>query len=764
VAEDLTRYSSVDLDVARPPRERYQFLGRIGATRTAEIYLARLFTGAGGWQELIVRRLKPELQASATFAKTFIENALRAASLHHENIAEVREIGVIEGASFVATELIRGVSVRDLHQQALQRGDAIPTQFALKIASDVLNVLSLAHEAFDEAGHASPIYHLGVSPEVLYVTFKGVVKLTDFGGPSAEARMNKGRSTQKKRSPYLAPEQLMGEEGDARADVFSVGVMLYELALNRHPLTDLGAPDMLQVVSSGGSPSAGLAKATIPPALSIILERALAPRPESRYYAAKPMMDAIDTLQRDRARPASTENLGRFVQDLFAERLKKEERARLERDDTLLVECMQLGTPGYARDPSRAVAAATGLDSSALATVTPEMNLSAEDVLAPSPEDPRGRYVDEAEETSPGRPNEVVPHVERVVTYDEEVVGGYRLVDRIGYGSVAEVFLARRIDATAPDPPVALKRILPPLARERQFIETLMSEARLAGRLNHPNVVSVFEFGVDSRQQHYLVMEYIEGWDLEDVLNACRRRKLLVPAPIALRIMSHVSAGLYAGHSARGDDGVPLRIVHRDVAPQNILLSKTGAVKLTDFGIAKASDSALATRVGEIRGKPAYMAPERIVPDDDHSRLGSLMSATADEKADIFSVGAVLYELLTLEPLFRRATPFETLMAAQRDPIPEVTARRKDAPKLLDAIIQKAASRWPNERYPTALALQVEIERALEDTGQQINSSHIAAWLHHIFEPSGDDLNTEAGIQLDSEGDEIRTAVEKRRR
>jgi serine/threonine protein kinase len=753
LSEDLTRYASIDIDVSRPPRDRYQILGHLSTSLLVDVYLARMFTGPGGWQEFMVRQLRPAFQARDSFVRAIVDEAIAAAPLRHEGIAATVEVGHLSGAFFVSTELIRGVTLRELHRRAMSRGDAIPMQFALKIASDALTALARVHE--------SGLVHASVSPDAIYVTYKGSTKLVDVALANAETRASRPLN-----SPYASPEQSRGEEASPRSDLFSLGLILYELVMNR--AIDDESSEVAKVIRSGGSLRELLEGVPIPAALGLILDASLAVDAARRYRDAASMQRAIDDYQRERARAASQENVGRFVQDLFTDRLRTEERARLNRDDQLLVKSLEMTARSLLfRDVRDAANGEAGRPSPVDATITPDMEIV---IDTADPQTWRPGEVRFDDETSPGAAetsHPAEPFLEATVRSPSTLgtVGGYRLLKRLGFGSMAEVFLARKEGDPSFESFVAVKRILPELASEERFVDLFLTEARLAGRLSHPNVVQIYDFGTDAAGNDFIAMEYVEGWDLATVLDRCRARKQQIPIPIALRIMSHVSAALHAGHTARDEEGQPLRIVHRDVAPQNILLSVHGQVKLTDFGIAKANDSAISTRVGEIRGKPAYMAPERMVPDPEVTlgRPGELMPITnASERADIFSVGVVLFEILTLVPLFRRETAFSTLMAAQRDPIPPMSKLRADVPRALDAIVAKAASRWPSERHPTAHALQTEIERVLEEESVAVYGAQIAAWLRALFSNGdADEVSTDAGMlrQEAHDENEILTAV-----
>jgi hypothetical protein len=273
-----------------------------------------------------------------------------------------------------------------------------------------------------------------------------------------------------------------------------------------------------------------------------------------------------------------------------------------------------------------------------------------------------------------------------------EEFGRYKLVEMLGVGGMAEVYLARQRAVTGAEKVVVLKRILPHLAHDSQFIEMFLQEARLAARIRHPNVVQIYDMGQNQRS-YFMAMEYVEGWDLGRLLQNATKLRRPFPPLLAARICAEVASALDAAHSALDPQGHPSPILHRDVSPQNILISREGAVKLTDFGIAKALENGRLTPTTTLKGKLSYMAPEVV-----------LGFTAVDTRADIFSLGIVLYELLTLEKLFRRASDYATIYALLHDRIPPLSELRPEIPAELDRIGLRALAREPNDRYPSARA------------------------------------------------------------
>jgi hypothetical protein len=307
-----------------------------------------------------------------------------------------------------------------------------------------------------------------------------------------------------------------------------------------------------------------------------------------------------------------------------------------------------------------------------------------------------------------------------------EEFGRYKLVEMLGVGGMAEVYLARQRAVTgAAEKVVVLKRILPHLAHDGQFIEMFLQEARLAARIRHPNVVQIYDMGQNQRS-YFMAMEYVEGWDLSRLLQSAMKLQRPFPPFLAARICAEVASALDAAHSALDPQGHPAPILHRDVSPHNILISREGAVKLTDFGIAKALDNGRLTPTTTLKGKLSYMAPEVV-----------LGFTAVDTRADIFSLGIVLYELLTLEKLFRRASDYATIYALLHDRIPLLSELRPEVPPELDRIGLRVLARDPNDRYPSARTLSEDLHSFISNAstagGISAGSAALAAYIAQLM-------------------------------
>lgn len=271
--------------------------------------------------------------------------------------------------------------------------------------------------------------------------------------------------------------------------------------------------------------------------------------------------------------------------------------------------------------------------------------------------------------------------------------GKYLLLKKIATGGMAEIFLARMRGIAGFSRDVCIKRIHRHLSEEGDFIKMFLDEARLMAYLNHPNIVSVYEFGKVGNA-YYLALEYIHGVSLAQLIKKSRGVKL----EHAIKIVSDVCAALHYAHNLKDKTGKPLNIVHRDVSPQNVLISYEGAVKMIDFGVAKATTQLHETRAGTFKGKYAYMSPEQCKGEE------------IDHRSDIFAVGIVLYETLTGKGLFHRENIFDTMEAVLNLNPPPVRRLFPSYPPEIDQIIAKAMAKDREKRYQTAEEMQLALE------------------------------------------------------
>ena len=305
---------------------------------------------------------------------------------------------------------------------------------------------------------------------------------------------------------------------------------------------------------------------------------------------------------------------------------------------------------------------------------------------------------------------------------DLPVIGHYSrfaLLGRIAFGGMAEIFLARESSATGASRHLVIKRILPHVADDEGFVTMFLDEARLAIRLQHPNICPIYEFG-EAAGTWFIAMEWVNGVPLGKLIRKARATGG-VPIPVTVRVLAQISEALHYAHRARDENGQPLGIVHRDVSPQNIMISYSGSVKLLDFGVAKASSHSTKTQAGIVKGKLAYMAPEQCRGEE------------IDARADVFALGVCLFEALTGRPLYHRTTEFETLKAVMDDPVPSVRSFKPDIPADLDAIVQRALAKSVDDRWQSAGELQEALEQWLTDHREMMNAARTGAYLESLY-------------------------------
>jgi tRNA A-37 threonylcarbamoyl transferase component Bud32 len=304
------------------------------------------------------------------------------------------------------------------------------------------------------------------------------------------------------------------------------------------------------------------------------------------------------------------------------------------------------------------------------------------------------------------------------------MLGKYVVLRPLARGGMAELLLARTDGPHGFEKLVALKRIRPELADDEQFVKMFLDEARLAATLHHPNVVQVFDIGEEAGA-YFLAMEYLEGEDVRSLMHALRSQHRRLALDEALAIGIGVCAGLHYAHDRVGGDGRPLEIVHRDVSPQNVVVTWDGGVKVVDFGIARAARRATETRQGTLKGKVEYMSPEQC------------RGEAIDRRADVFAIGILLWELTTGRRLFAGASDYEVLKAIVERPPPRPSVVVEDYPRELEEIVLKALAREPEARWATAQLLQRALEGFARERRLDLSPVRLGACVRELF---ADDL------------------------
>ena len=311
-----------------------------------------------------------------------------------------------------------------------------------------------------------------------------------------------------------------------------------------------------------------------------------------------------------------------------------------------------------------------------------------------------------------------------LVPRDARNFGAYQLIAKLATGGMAEIFLARPQGHGDGKEVLVLKRILPHLAEDDHFVTMFRDEADLASKLLHKNVCRVDAFG-EFAGTWFIAMEYLHGVPLSRMMTKLSKAAKTLDYRVVAGIICQACEGLHAAHEARGTDGQLLGVVHRDVSPPNIMVTGDGLVKLLDFGIAKARGANSRTRTGTVKGKNAYMSPEQI--------LGKPL----DRRSDIFALGVVMYEMLSIRRLFHRDSDFLTFKAITEEPIPEIRDRRPDLPPGMRAALLQAMARDPAGRFDTAQAFGNAIKNSVATLGGPAQPQDLARLLFTDF---GDEM------------------------
>ncbi|MBN1282708.1 MAG: serine/threonine protein kinase, partial [Proteobacteria bacterium] len=314
-------------------------------------------------------------------------------------------------------------------------------------------------------------------------------------------------------------------------------------------------------------------------------------------------------------------------------------------------------------------------------------------------------------------------------------IGQYYIMEKVAQGGMAEIYRGLAYDVHGiSQREVCIKKILPHLSADREFIGSLIDEAKLAVRLVHGNIAQTYDLGKVG-DDYYMVMEYVEGATISQINKRCIARGTLVPIPIAVYLASEVAAGIDYMHRRTDDSGVPLHIVHRDISPQNIMVSFSGTVKIIDFGIAKPAFKASGTDSGLLKGKFAYMSPEQA------------MGEPLDHRSDIFSLGIILHEILSGRRLFKAEDSRETIRNVRKALVEPLVNTRPEIPDELDRVVMKALTKDRRHRHPFASELRDELVKFLHKHYPDFLSSDVANFVQELFK---DEMGRARPLEADS--------------
>jgi len=652
---DPARDPKLDASPGRFPRQfdSYVLLRPLARGGMGQLHLA--LAGTPGLERLcVVKQVPPEVVAPEN-ARRFRDEAMVALRLSHGNLVTVFDAGLQDDRIFLAMDFVDG---RDLHavwNRCSEVRTPFPVDIAVYVIKELCRGLAYAH-AFEDL----KLVHRDVSPGNVLLSFSGEVKLTDFGLATSTLKMEKtAPGIIYGKVSYLAPEQARREPLDGRADLYSAGILLWELLTGRQ-LFPVGRPG----VGSAEDSSDALARARnptvaapstltsrVPPALDRIVMRALAPERQDRYPDGETMRADLAAFLAETSPTTDAARLVEFLRPMFADQMaaeRKERQALIEEAKGLL--------SGVVSGPAHA------------ATVS-------------GPEPPRTP----SSGPSTSRPGEDP----RVGT----TLGGRYYVRRLcGEGAMGRVYEAHHIDIGRR---VAIKVLHASFHTNTDLVERFRREARAASKIGHANIVDVTDSGTTPDGAFYFVMEYLDGTNLEELID----RNGPLPPERALLITAQIARALEAAHAAD--------VIHRDLKPANVMLvnrkGEEDFVKVLDFGISKDLELAAGERQAALTrpdvaiGTPVYMAPEQAA------------GKPANALTDVYGVGGLLYEMLTGCPPCAGTDTIDVLhKKAHEDPVPIADLRPELAPEV-QRLVMRALARGPRDRHPTMAALKEQV-------------------------------------------------------
>lgn len=311
-------------------------------------------------------------------------------------------------------------------------------------------------------------------------------------------------------------------------------------------------------------------------------------------------------------------------------------------------------------------------------------------------------------------------------------IGQYELLERIGIGGMAEVFRARQTGEEGFERFVAIKRILPGIAADVDFVKMFIDEAKIAVQLSHPNIAQIYDLGRED-ETYFIAQELVHGRDMGTITKRQQATDDHLPIDFVIHVSMKICEALQHAHTAHGTMGRPLNIIHRDVSPSNVLVSFEGAVKVIDFGLAKAVGRLVTTQSGVVKGKLAYLSAEQA------------RGQAIDHRSDIFSLGTCMFEWLTGQRLFLRKNDPDTVIAVQQAVVPPLRAIRPDVPAELQAIVKQALQPDPNRRFQSAMELHDALLAWAYDTRSVMRRGAIGQYVRSLFPEEGEEDETFTG-------------------
>jgi eukaryotic-like serine/threonine-protein kinase len=622
---------------------KYVLISPLAQGGMGEIHLA--YSGQAELKKLCVIKTILGHLADEEFIARFLDEAKVMVKLSHGNLVPVFEAGDFEGQFFLAMEYIEGRDLRDVWNRLGEAQRTMPLDLALYIVREICRGLTYVHGFGD-----LHLVHRDVSPPNVLLSYTGEVKLTDFGVATSTIKLQKtAPGILLGKLSYMSPEQAKNEKVDARADLYSAGVILWELMTGQR----LFPPDKSQLeryerAINPSIPAASTVNAKLPPALDLIVARALSPQRESRIAEAELLRRELASQLAKLSPTTDALSLQALLKELYGPDITRERDERHRLLEELAPRIREIMEPHSA-----------AIERAAREPTQPAV-MPDEPMLAPA-------------RLAPG-----------TVLADRYDIKSY-----IGEGGMGTVYLATHVEIGKQ---VAVKVLHPVYSRMPDVVTRFRQEARAASKIGHPHIVDVYDSGTTSDGSVYFVMEKLDGVDLAEVLDA----EGTLAVERAIDIGTQVCEAVAAAHEAG--------IIHRDLKPENVFLtSREGTpdfVKILDFGIAKSveleehSKRERLTYPGVAMGTPEYMAPEQAA------------GQSADRRADIYAVGALIYEMLVGQPPHSGENLMAVLRRKATEDVKPPRSIRPEVPEELERLVLWALSFKPEDR-PQSMAQMI---------------------------------------------------------
>lgn len=655
------------------------------------LYLAS--AGERGLERLcVIKTVLPHL-ADPEYVARFRDEAKVVVRLSHGNIVPVFDASMVEGELYLAMDYVEGKDLRAVWNRCAKKGIAFPIDVAVHIARELARGLHYAHTFGD-----LKLVHRDVSPPNVLISFSGEVKLTDFGLASSILKVERtAAGIIYGKVSYMSPEQARGDAIDGRTDVYAAGIILWELLTGRQlfPQHASDGSELIERVRSPVIDPPSLRAPRVPPALDQIVLKALAKDVSQRYATGEQFRADLTAFMASNKDYVATDaaRVSAFMQELFDDDIARERGQRRE-----LLE--------HAPERLAALRAQRQADYEAALQVQQRkdeildaIRRPSQDAIAPA-------------SNSRLREGEIPDAVrEQLAAYDTGKMLGttierWKILRKIGEGGMGRVFEAEHKEIGRK---VAIKILNPVYSRMPEVVARFRMEARAASQINHPNIIEVTDSGTTVDGSFYFVMELLDGVDVAERL----KRDRSLPIVESLEIAQQVAEALSAAHQNN--------IIHRDLKPENVFLinheGNSHFVKVLDFGVAKSlqEEKVRLTTPGMAMGTPEYMAPEQAAGRD------------SDGRADVYSLGAILYEMLSgTKPITGRNLMEVLTRKATEDPVP-LSSLRPDVPARVAALVTRMLARSPDGRPQTMEAVAAELIACMDEIRRGVAAPALAA-------------------------------------